>query len=66
MSRGPRTVAVPDLGGMSAAAAQAALQALGLTADESDLFGVPGHVVAQSPSPGKQVKVGSSVRFYTA
>lgn len=68
VSSGKPTVAVPALAGTQAgqsfAAAQAALQAVGLTAVESDQFNdtVPkGQVIGSSPAAGVQATVGSRV-----
>jgi beta-lactam-binding protein with PASTA domain len=66
VSKGPQTVTVPDLDGMSGLQARATLRALGLVPDEHDFFGYSGTVAGpQSPDPGKTVTVGSSVTFYT-
>jgi serine/threonine-protein kinase len=66
VSKGPQMVAVPDLGGKSAADATQALKSVGLVPNGHELFGSSGSVVAQSPSPGKSVKIGTKVTFYTA
>lgn len=68
VSSGKPTVAVPTLAGepagQSFASAQAALQAVGLSAVESDQFSptVPkGQVIGTSPAAGAQATVGSQV-----
>jgi len=59
----PTTVAAPDLRGMTAAQARAALDAVGLViatqTQESDA--TTGTVLSQTPAPGAQVPVGSTV-----
>ena len=64
-SKGPEFVLVPELSGKTAAQAQKMLSDLGLEAQERDLFGYAGRVVAQSPADGK-VRAGTTVVFYTA
>jgi serine/threonine protein kinase/beta-lactam-binding protein with PASTA domain len=67
VSTGKPTVAVPTLSGadvLSFAAAQAALQGLGLTATESDQYSTTvgaGQVIVTSPAPGVTVTVGTAV-----
>lgn len=66
VSKGPQLVTVPNLQGLTAARAREELAALGLRSNEFDLFGGSGHVIDQNPSPGSQVKPGSTVTFTTA
>jgi beta-lactam-binding protein with PASTA domain len=67
VSTGKPTVVVPTLSGpdvLSFAAAQAALQGLGLTATESDQYSTTvdaGQVIVTSPAPGATVTVGTVV-----
>ncbi|HEX7355399.1 MAG TPA: Stk1 family PASTA domain-containing Ser/Thr kinase [Mycobacteriales bacterium] len=65
ISQGPQMVTVPDLHGKSGAQAAQALQQVGLVPSGHELFGSSNSVVAQSPSAGTSVKVGSTVTFYT-
>jgi serine/threonine-protein kinase len=66
ISKGQQMVSVPDLHGMSAAEATQALKTAGLVPDGHEIFGSSNSVVAQSPSAGKSVKIGTKVSFYTA
>jgi serine/threonine protein kinase/beta-lactam-binding protein with PASTA domain len=67
VSTGKPTVAVPTLSGadvLSFAAAQAALQGLGLTAVESDQYSTSvqaGEVIVTDPAPGATVTVGTAI-----
>ena len=63
ISKGPPTVAVPDIRGKSAGDANAALAAFGLKPEQA--FNGGGVVVYQNPLPGKSVPVGSTVRYFT-
>ncbi len=64
VSTGPPTVAVPNLGGDSVAAATAALQAAGLSV--GTVYGPSGgNVFTSIPASGTTVNVGSSVTLYT-
>lgn len=69
VSKGPDAVKIPDdLTGKTDAAARSMLTALGLTVeadvDQANSATVPqGSVVKSAPEPGKEVKVGSSVRL---
>ncbi|HUQ23374.1 MAG TPA: PASTA domain-containing protein [Gaiellaceae bacterium] len=68
VSKGPKPVAVPDVVGTTSSEATATLRQAGLKAN---VVGVPsdepsGTVVAQSPSAGKQVKSGGTVRLNVA
>jgi serine/threonine-protein kinase len=64
ISLGRPRVAVPDVIGLSAGDAQAALEELGLVAAVDLVAGwgdVPGSVVGQDPAPGERLRVGSEV-----
>jgi eukaryotic-like serine/threonine-protein kinase len=64
VSKGPKTVAVPDLTGMTAAQAQATLESAGLVL--GNVYGPRNkHVFAQTPNSGTKVNRGSSVDVYT-
>src|SRR6187401_1947278 len=66
LSRGPAPVAVPDLVGLSADDAAAALEDAGLTGDPAEAYdaGVPeGMVVSQDPAPDTEVPAGSGVNY---
>jgi len=64
VSQGPQMVQVPDLTGMAAADAEAAVTRLGLqpSATQEASATVPqGQVVSQNPAPGSSVPAGSTV-----
>ncbi|NDB18435.1 MAG: PASTA domain-containing protein, partial [Actinobacteria bacterium] len=62
VSRGPRTVTVPDVYKLKAEQAVAQLRALGLSVSVRRPFGSPyGRVVKQSVKAGTTVRVGSTV-----
>ena len=60
VSKGPKTVAVPNLGGMTEDEAKAAIENAGLTVGTR---AGKGRVVAQNPSPGTKVERGTPVDF---
>jgi beta-lactam-binding protein with PASTA domain len=68
LSKGPRRIEVPDLGGQAIQAAQVSLVAAGLTLGRSfDVYsqeGKSGLVVAQSPAPGTRVEVDAPVDLF--
>ena len=66
VSAGPAPVAVPDLVGLAADEAEAALEDAGLTGDASEAFDatVPaGTVVSQEPAPDTELAAGSAVSY---
>jgi serine/threonine-protein kinase len=67
ISLGPKTFPMPSVTGLSAAAAQAQLEALGL---DVNVVGIPGEtgdtVVFQDPPADSTVEQGSSVKIYVA
>ena len=64
VSKGPDVAQVPNLRGLSATAADAALAAVGLKGRAFDLPDGAGQVVTQSPSAGSTVRRGSTVTYY--
>ena len=64
VSKGPDLVTVPDVSGLTPAAAQSKLAGSGLAV--SATFGPPaGTVFTTQPAAGKKVKRGSAVALYT-
>ena len=66
VSAGPAPVAVPDLVGLAADEAEAALEDAGLTGEASEAFDatVPaGTVVSQEPAPDTELAAGSAVSY---
>jgi len=63
ISRGPELVPVPDVVGQDREAAQAALEAAGLTVRVTAIPG-PGRVRSTDPEAGAQVRKGSRVTMY--
>lgn len=66
VSKGPERIAVPDLGGMTEAQAQAAVAAVGLALNPTrNPFAGDGATVRyQTPSPGSKVKRGAAVTVF--
>jgi serine/threonine-protein kinase len=65
VSKGPPFTEVPMLEGLTFEAAQAALEARGLTVRRIDVPGGQNHVLSQDPAPGTRVRQGTSVTVYT-
>jgi len=66
---GAPSVAVPDVKGLAASAAEAKLDAAGLNSTQTTVTsndGEPGTVVDEAPAPGAKVKKGSSVTLSIA
>jgi len=66
VSGGARTTAVPDLSGqpLTAAAQSLQLARLSVLVLPAPGIGRPGHVGAQSPSPGQVVSVGTTIKLW--
>lgn len=64
VSKGPKTVAVPDVRGLTISQAQSAIQSAGLAV--GNVYGPPGanRVIDQSPSAGSKVDRGTAVDLY--
>ena len=62
ISKGPETVTIPDVSSMNKDEAKAALEALGLVVQVSNVLGgLFGTVRSTDPPAGTKVKVGSTV-----
>jgi len=64
ISKGPQTVAVPDLNKKTAAEANAALAAVGLKGENGSANG-GGKVFYQTPAAGQSVPLGTTVTYFT-
>jgi beta-lactam-binding protein with PASTA domain/serine/threonine protein kinase len=65
VSKGPPFTEVPQLEGLTFEAAQAALEARGLTVRRIDIPGGRNRVLSQEPAPGTRVRQGTAVLVYT-
>jgi len=66
LSKGPETVVVPDVSGMTADAAAQQLKSVGLASNATevtDATKTPGTVVAQDPAAGTKVSKGATVKL---